>query len=306
MDLASSHIALVFHRFLGTDSNFNNIKIFFNNSKVSPIDPFLSTNAATQPLIEQSIKIGNSEIKVKPYILPYLSKLTSKDKKQIGDINDLRQNQGFYVYRNKRLIIWGTWFRLIKQYELNKLARVRVDIPNTLDSIWEIDIKKSSASLPDIIKKNLVAIVETTVGKSERVYKYRGRKIKSDDIQHVWNAVDNRGNFQYLVNRDLPLYKSLEEKLDEKSLGYLDSLIKTIEDAFPYGDVYYRLAKNESSISSESLEYEEAHRIALDMVESISNSGADLNQFILSMSNIDFFIKYPEVISAIKEEFLHE
>lgn len=49
----------------------------------------------------------------------------------------------------------GNLFRLIKQYELNKLARVRVDIPNTLDSIWEIDIKKSRASLPDMIKNSL-------------------------------------------------------------------------------------------------------------------------------------------------------
>ena len=170
ISLARSHIALVFHRFIGDESISNKVKIYFNNEKVSPIDPFLSDNPATQPLNEQIIKINNEKIKVKPYILPYPSKLSAKDKKKLGDINDLRQSQGFYVYRNKRLIIWGTWFRLIKNYELNKLARIRVDIPNSLDSIWEIDIKKSTASLPDIIKQNLVAIVEKTVGKSEKVY----------------------------------------------------------------------------------------------------------------------------------------
>lgn len=133
----------------------------------------------------------------------------------------MRQNQGFYVYRNKRLIIWGTWFRLIKQCELNKLARVRVDIPNSLDSIWEIDIKKSTASLPDVIKKNLVYIVENSVGRSERVYQYRGRCVNNDDLQHIWNVVDNRGSFQYQINRDLPLYRQLENCLGEKEPHYL-------------------------------------------------------------------------------------
>ena len=93
-------------------------------------------------------------------MLPFISKLSKQDIEILGGKDELRQQQGFYIYRNKRLIIWGTWFRLIKQNELGKLARVRVDIPNSLDSIWEIDIKKSTASLPHFIKKNLADIVE--------------------------------------------------------------------------------------------------------------------------------------------------
>lgn len=173
MSIAQRHVALVFHRFLGDEMGAHRVKIQFNGMRVAPIDPFLSSHPATQPLSEQTLKVANETIKVKPYILPHASKLSQKDKKQLGDLGDLRQNQGFYVYRNRRLIIWGTWFRLIKQGELNKLARVRVDIPNSLDSIWEIDIKKSTASLPDVIKKNLVSIVEQSVGRSERVYQYR-------------------------------------------------------------------------------------------------------------------------------------
>ncbi len=303
IDLAREHIALVFHRFMDDDNFAKRLKIYFNNVKIEPIDPFLKNNAATQPLIEHTITINDSEIKVKPFILPYASKLTSKDKKLLGDINDLRQNQGFYVYRNRRLIIWGTWFRLIKQYELNKLARVRVDIPNTLDFLWEIDIKKSKASLPDIIKRNLVAIVENTVGRSERVYKYRGRLIKSDDLQHVWNIVDNRGNFQYLVNRELPIYKLLDDLLDDKAREYLDSLIKTIEDAFPFGDVYYRFAKNENNIQTTFLEFDEVYRIALNMIDQIKSVKGDMKTFIETLNNLDFFSRYPEVIKKIKEDF---
>lgn len=303
IEIARNHISLVFHRFTGDENPTQRVNIYFNNEKIEPIDPFLSHHPATQPLVEQTLLIENSCIKVKPYILPYASKLSTKDKKMLGDLGDLRQNQGFYVYRNKRLIIWGTWFRLIKQHELNKLARVRVDIPNSLDSLWEIDIKKSAASLPDIIKKNLVGIVENTVGRSERVYRYRGRKVSDDDLQHIWNPIDNRGCFQYLINRDLPLYKKLEECLDEEGNRYLDSLIKTIEDAFPYGDVYFRLAKSENPVQTSSLEFDEVYKVAADMIQSIKEIDGDIATFISSMDKIDFFIKYPEVVDKIKEDY---
>lgn len=61
--------------------------------------------------------------------------------------------KAFYVYRNRRLIIWGTWFRLASKDELSKLARVRVDIPNSLDHLWTLDIKKSAAHPPEIVRK---------------------------------------------------------------------------------------------------------------------------------------------------------
>lgn len=306
IDIAEKHIALVFHRFTGEETPTKRLKIYFNNSKVEPIDPFLSNHPATQPLVEQTLLVENSIIKVKPYVLPFASKLSAKDKKQLGDLADLRHNQGFYVYRNKRLIIWGTWFRLIKQHELNKLARVRVDIPNSLDSLWEIDIKKSSASLPDVIKKNLVSIVENTVGRSERVYRYRGRKTSDDNLQHIWNVIDNRGMFQYLINRELPLVKQLENSLDEEGLQYLDSFIKTIEDAFPYGDVYFRLAKNENSAQTNSLEFEEAYKVGCDMIEAYKATNNDISNFLPTLSKIDFFIKYPDVVAKLQEEFLDD
>ena len=301
--LAQSHLALVFHRFTGEEVGINRLKIFFNNSKIDSIDPFLINNPATQPMPEHVVRINDDKIIVKPYILPYISKLSSKDKKLLGEYENLRQSQGFYIYRNKRLIVWGTWFRLIKQYELNKLARVRVDIPNTLDSIWEIDIKKSTASLPDIIKKNLVTIVENTVGRSEKVYKYRGRKINEDKIQHTWDIVENRGSYKYLINRKTPLYQKLDECLDQDGQQYLDSFLKMIEDTFPYGDVYYRQSKKENSFEASNLENEEVYKIGIDTIASLQSMGGDVYAFLSSMDQLDFFMKYPDTIKKIKEEY---
>ena len=216
---------------------------------------------------------------------------------------DLRQFQGFYVYRNRRLIIWGTWFRLIKQNELGKLARVQVDIPNSLDSIWEIDVKKSTASLPAIIRKNLADIVRNAVGSSERVYRYRGRNVQTDSLIHVWNPIDDRGKFQCRINREIPIYGMLEEHLDEAGASLLDSFLRILEDSFPYADVYYRMAKNNSGNSGVSQEEETVYDIADQMVQEILSMNGNVQHFLRTMHLYDYFAGHPDVVQRIKEVY---
>ena len=300
------HVALVFHRFIGDENPKTRLAIYFNGEPVIGIDPFLTKHPATQPLSERILRIDNKEIRVKPYVLPYLNKMSKRDLQIIGGKDELRQQQGFYIYRNKRLIIWGTWFRLIKQNELGKLARVRVDIPNSLDSIWEIDIKKSTASIPHFIKKNLADIVENTVGRSERVYKYRGRNVQNDNLVHIWNPIDNRGKLQYQINRNLAVLNMLEKHVDDAGSALLDSFIKMIEDAFPYADVYYRMAKSGVDVTESVLDSNEAYIIAEQMVQQVESMGADVPAFLKTMNKMDFFIKYPDVVSKIREVYSND
>lgn len=303
IELTRKHISLVFHRFLNDENPKSRIMMYFNGEVVKGIDPFLTKHPATQPLSEQVLRIASEEIRVKPYVLPYISKMSKQDIAAIGGKEELRQQQGFYIYRNKRLIIWGTWFRLIKHNELGKLARVRVDIPNSLDSIWEIDIKKSRASLPHFIKKNLVDIVENTVGRSERVYKYRGRNVQTDNLVHVWNPIDDRGRFQYQINRELPVIKMLEANLTEGGEAILDAFIKMLEDAFPYSDVYYRMAKSEANVTEGALDTSDVYSMAEQMVHQVEEMGLDVNAFLKTMDRMDFFVKYPTVVAQIREVY---
>lgn len=303
IEATRKHVALVFQRFLGNEILQNRLSIYFNGETITGIDPFLSRHPATQPLSEQVLRIGTEEIRVKPYVLPYLNKISKKDLDAIGGKEELRQQQGFYIYRNRRLIIWGTWFRLIKQFELGKLARVRVDIPNSLDSIWEIDIKKSTASLPHFIKKNLTDIVENTVGRSERVYKYRGRNVQSDNLIHVWNPIDDRGKLQYQINRELPMLSMLEQHLDDEGSALLEAFVKMMEDAFPYADVYYRMAKAEANVTEASLQNSDVYIIAEQMVQQIQATEGNVTAFLKIMDKMDFFIKYPDVVRQIREVY---
>ena len=148
MAIIREHLSLVFHRFLSGEPGLKKLDIRMNDLSITPQDPFL-VKKSTQLMDEETIIIRGAKVKVRPYILPHTSKLTQKELKELGGKDGLRKQQGFYVYRNKRLLVWGTWFRLMRQGDLSKLARVQVDIPNSLDDLWTLDIKKSTATPPE-------------------------------------------------------------------------------------------------------------------------------------------------------------
>ncbi|WP_294985238.1 ATP-binding protein, partial [uncultured Fibrobacter sp.] len=144
----ADYLSLIFHRYLSKDKK-DRLSIKINNFQLEPLDPFLENHPKTS--IKKSISIpvkdsGGIErmISIQPYILPFQKDLTKEDEKKSGGVENYRTKQGFYIYRNERLIIWGTWFNRHRD-ELTKYARIKVDIPNTLDDVWGIDIKKQNA-----------------------------------------------------------------------------------------------------------------------------------------------------------------
>lgn len=246
IETAEDHLSLVFHRIITEDR----VNIAINGRSIEPKDPFLENHKSTQRLREQSISIDDKKITLQPYILPHRNKLTRDDLRKVGGADDLRTNQGFYIYRCKRLIIWGTWFRLLSKEELNKLARVRVDIPNSLDEIWSIDVKKSTANLPDKIRKNLYGSIKESVFGSKKVIEYRGKLHRDEEISYIWQRLTERdGSVTYSINRDLPQIQLLTNTLDQKGQRVLETLIKNIEDNFPASSIYLDVADGEISTS---------------------------------------------------------
>lgn len=305
LDFADRHIALVFHRYLESKLNKKNIEIYFNKRKVEPIDPFMTNNKGTQILEEETLFIDRQPIKIQPFIMPYISKLTVKEKQVLNQYKDLNLNQGLYIYRNRRLIIWGKWFYLLRDAELSRLARIRIDIPNTIDEFWKIDVKKSNAQIPSIIKEQLKQIIIRSVGKSEKVYKYRGRQSKADNLEHVWNRIENRDKVEYLINKDLPIFKVLESSLTDEQACLLNGFVKSVESAFPYGAVYYDLAKD-SKIEEKSMSMDEAYEIGKNVLENSIENKRELVATLDTLKITDLFQQYPNVIKMLEEEFMYE
>ena len=166
--------------------------------------------------------------------------MSEKDKKALGGVEDMRSKQGFYVYRNERLIIWGNWFGMSRRSELTKNVRIRVDIPNALDDIWSIDVKKQVATIPKRIQNQLTKTVNDALGISVSKQTHRGRKQKIDDnIDYIWDRIEGRDKtFYYQVNRDSRFIKFLRDKMTDSDAELLDIILTELEKNIPLQQIY--------------------------------------------------------------------
>lgn len=249
---AREKLALIFHRYLAGQVNNQKLTISVNGTPLDYIDPFCTSNPATQPFAEEPIKVpgleGDSVIGMKAYVLPHFNKLTGEEYEQYGGREGYTKNQGFYVYRNKRLIIWGTWFLLAKHGELSKLVRIRVDIPNTLDDMWKITVDKSDAQLPAVLKNRMKKLIAQFRNSSSKVFRSRGAKIDKNKTGSVWERRVRNQMICFKINREHPLLDSLLSSLPKKHLEDMRRLIEVIETEVPIDTIISETGNNPHSV----------------------------------------------------------
>lgn len=301
MDRVREYLSLVFHRYLAGETGISRLQIEINNNPVQPVDPFLSSHKATQPLYEDIFTVEDQEVRVQPYILPHISKLTREELRLAGGEEGLRRNQGFYVYRNKRLIIRGTWFRLARAEELTKLARVRVDIPNTLDHLWTLDIKKSSAHPPEVVRHNLGRTVERIAERSRQTYTYRGRNTRRDGIIHTWNRIEGRSGISYFINREHPVIEAISGTMDDDQRRLFRNILDTIEATFPADALYADIAADKPR-AVDSPDRDALMELAFQILDAAANLQGGRSSLLSTIHLIEPFSSHPEITAEIIKE----
>jgi hypothetical protein len=302
LDSARKHLELVFHRFLSPALGRKKVAIDFNNTPLEAFDPFGSPIPSRQELTAEKIRIEGEVVTVQPYVLPHQTKAGSVDEYQrLGGEEGYLQNQGFYVYRNHRLIIKATWFRLIPKDELNKLIRVRVDIPNSLDHHWRIDVKKSQASPPELIRLQLKQIIKKISGSGRIVFTNRAAKIRNRQVIPVWRREVVQGRVRYLVNEEHPIVQGLLHELSETKIQCLRACFELINTTFPY-DMYYADAANDKTeFDNEGPDLDTVKRVGIQLVRALRSCGFSGDRLREQMRGTEFFNCPPVLFEEILE-----
>lgn len=176
LEVVEEHLSMVFHRFLdGTVPNRGPLTIKINGRAITPWDPFCR-NEKTVKLPEFSIGINESPINLSPYVLPGEKEFSSKEAFQrASGAKKWNESQGFYVYRNFRLIKWGGWLRMRASDEHRKLARIALDFTSDLDNLFQVNVAKSSISLPPAVKQMLEPTVKSCISQAEQRYRNQAK-----------------------------------------------------------------------------------------------------------------------------------
>ena len=202
------HLAMVFHRFI---VGSNPVSIWLNEHKIETWDPFLSVEDATQQLSHETLGPSDAAIEVTPYVLPHHTHLTDEQHRSAAGPAGWNAQQGFYVYRNRRLLLPGDWLGLgFRKEEHYKLARIQIDLPNSLDDDWEIDVRKSRARPPQVHLGALERIAKATRARAVEVYRQRGKTIArtaGNSAEFVWRRQVKKRKVSYVINREHPLVR---------------------------------------------------------------------------------------------------
>ncbi|HET6409947.1 MAG TPA: ATP-binding protein [Chthoniobacteraceae bacterium] len=232
---AKKQLSLTFHRYLAGEEG-RRVEISVQEQRLDPTDPFMTRHPATQSLDEEYVAVTPSEgVRVKPFVIPHFSKLTREERLALDGDEGLSRNQGFYVYRNRRLIIHGTWFRLVPHGELSQLTRIRIDLPNSLDAEWKITLDKSDAQLPINLRRRLREIVQRFSKRSVGVYRRRGVDLNTLEREPVWRRNSHNGRIRYLINRDHPIVRELLENASDQSTA--QQVVRLVEFCVPVEEI---------------------------------------------------------------------
>ncbi len=300
LDRIAKHLSMVFHQFLSGPSR---IKILLNDEPIEAWDPFLSGEPATQEPASEIHFLRDHKIKVTPYILPHHSKITDKQYDLAQGPRGWADMQGFFVYRNKRLLVAGDWLGLgFRKEEHYKLARIKIELPNALDHEWQLDVKKCTAIPHPQVQSSLKRIALATRSRASEIYRHRGKVLaRKSGARHifVWQEKIRKSKRFFSINREHPMVMHAFEKKDRASIN---ALLRLVEETIPAE--YIQQLQNETPDSMsppfETSSSPDLIRMLEELYECLRKAGKSHKDSISQLTFTEPFDKYPELIPSLE------
>ncbi len=300
IEKVKKHLSMVFHRYIDEGVN-----IWIRDRKIEPWDPFMIGYNGLQ--VRPEVILEEGKVRIKGFVLPHRSKLSAKEYNYgKGPKDSWTAHQGFYLYRNKRLIVSGDWLGLFKREVHYDLCRIRVDLPNNLDEEWQIDIKKSIARPPVKIRNELIAVAKEVRTHGVEVYRHKGkiikRKLAKEDFFPVWEEKVRHGKRFYKINRNHPLLKEFMKNANGLS-EHFEKVLQFIEETVPVPLITLQENKNEKPHSKpfEGKNHEVVVKVMKSVYENLIAEGVRPDQAKERIANIEPFNFYLEYLEDLEK-----
>ncbi len=184
-------MALVFHRFLDeADTRCRNVRIVIDDEVVSPWNPFYpkrSVQALPDNARELKIELPEGSIetaRMSAWLLPHAKDMTKLENETYAKISS--RAQGFYIYREGRLIHSGGWLGVFRSDDPHySLLRVEFDFGHELDDAFKIDVKKSRILFDPALEDSLKERLATIYREADQRYRRKKKQLSSElEVDH--------------------------------------------------------------------------------------------------------------------------
>jgi hypothetical protein len=297
IDVLERHLGTIFHRYIDSVHS-NRITIWVNGIECKSRNPFFVQKSRSSPI--EIIEDGCHKYKICSYTLPHMSKCTDSEWGENQGPHGYMESQGFYLYRNNRLIVMGTWFGLAKRKESTKLCRVSIDIDSAADHKWNIDVKKSHASPPPIARKRLRQLIESLTKPSRQTQLHRTRSLSNEQIVPVWKRVVKDGSIQYVLNGEHPVMTQLNTSLDDEQALNVAKFLQIIVNTLPVKTIYQDYKDDEAAIDQPKVDIKDLIDHARQTRHYLFANGYTDEQILRVMKSNELFrLRWQEIQSSI-------
>ena len=280
------HLRLVFHRFM---EEAKPLRILLNGRLLRPLDPFVRMNLATIADPEEKLPQSRGDVQIQSFTLPHHKQMGKTEWEDVGGPEGHLKSQGFYLYRGKRLILHGTWFGLCRQSELTKLSRVRIDIPNSMDADWKIDVKKSSAQLPPVVRDRLKKVIKRILDGSKRTYRKRGQKLVDHERLPMWHRIQADGQIRYRPNIKHPAFVDFAESLPSDLRRGFENCIFLVGASLPIETLHADIAGTAEQIVPDHVDEDTLAQAVQATLSVLMGARKDIKEIMSLMKDVDPF-----------------
>ncbi|WP_454278541.1 ATP-binding protein [Sphingomonas sp. Marseille-Q8236] len=306
IEQVESHLAMTFHRLID-----DGLKLRINGRPVQSWDPFL-TGHPGKAMESVEYRLQNAAgVMAQCHVLPHRDLLKPAEYEAAAGPVGWPAQEGFYIYRNRRLLLAGGWLglgdrgRRWTRDEAHRLARIRLDIPNTADAEWKINILKSTASVPVRLRTQLTRLASETRDVAKRVFAHRGRLTTgraeaSGGIPDVWAVHHSTKGNSYHISKQHDLVASILDRAGPLRSDII-SLLSLIAETVPVQKIWLDTAE-QTNVSRGGF------AAAPDEIETTLNSlfealvefrGLSPDEARLRLSRTPPFDQHPDIVQRI-------
>lgn len=254
IDLANdveSHLAMTFHRLI--DGGNPGFRLLLNDRAIKAWDPFMVGHPGKALESPEYKIIHATGVTAQSHVLPHRDMLKTGEEEAAAGPGGWVQQQGFYVYRNNRLLSAGSWLGLGEggkpwiRDDAHRLARIRLDISNSVDAEWKINVLKSMASPPVRLRSQFRQIASEAREIARKVFAFRGQfgpssGSRSNAAADVWKVKRSSRGISYRIDRDHVLVASILKRAGPLKPDIL-SLMRLIEEMVPVQRIWLDTAE---------------------------------------------------------------
>lgn len=240
-DYLKRHMSIIYHKFMQDEEHPFTISI--NGDELVPLDPLFMAEArqngplAPQDWLGKSVHLllepntvdldGVAECSVAATHLVHPPSFEAEGRRPEireeyaieTDPYTRRQRHGFYIYRNKRVIVMAERFHGLVSAQTQAWAfRGSLEFDESADSILSLDVKKRHCQLPKRARNNLKALISTYQARSVEAWKAAGKRenerkrVTREDIANQSLAQTPVAELNYAPGADLTSDAALQAR----------------------------------------------------------------------------------------------